>query len=88
MEIHCGNLPYSLNEAKLRLAFEAFGTVESAQIMLDKYSDKSRGFGFVRMPDNSQAQEAIATLNGQELDGRKIRISEARPERKFGTGEQ
>lgn len=84
MEIFCGNLPFSMDEAQLRLTFEAFGTVESAQVVTDKYTGKSRGFGFVNMADHTQAQKAIESLDGQELEGRVIRVSKARPEREFG----
>ena len=87
MEIHCGNLPFDFDDAKLRAAFATYGKVESAEVIMHKFTGKSRGFGFVTMPNSAEAKVAIATLSGKEIDGRTLRISEARPEKKFGNQE-
>lgn len=79
MNIYVGNLSYKINEDDLRSAFEAFGQVESAAIIKDKYSGQSKGFGFVEMPSAEEAQSAISSLNGKELKGRPIKVNEARP---------
>jgi RNA recognition motif-containing protein len=79
MNIYAGNLSYEVTEEDLRLAFEAFGQVESATILKDKYSGQSKGFGFVEMPSKGEAQSAIDGLNGTELKGRTINVNEARP---------
>jgi len=79
MNIYVGNLSYDTTEAGLKNAFEQYGQVESARIISDRYTNRSRGFGFVEMPDDSEAQAAIAGLNGSELDGRPLTVNEARP---------
>lgn len=79
MNIYVGNLSYQLTEDELRQAFEAFGQVESANIIRDKYTGQSRGFGFVEMPSAEEAQSAIIGLNGKELQGRSLNVNEARP---------
>lgn len=79
MNIYVGNLPYQTTEADLKTAFEAFGQVASATVIKDKLSGNSKGFGFVEMPTDSEAQAAIAGLNGKELGGRTINVNEARP---------
>ena len=79
MNIYVGNLSHNTTEENLRQAFESFGQVTSARIIKDKYSGQSRGFGFVEMPAQSQAQTAIRSLNGKELLGRQISVNEARP---------
>ena len=79
MDIYVGNLPYSISDAELRTAFENFGTVERARVVIDKFSGRSKGFGFVTMPDNDEANSAINGLNESDLDGRNIRVNEARP---------
>ncbi len=79
MNIYVGNLSYGTNDASLRTAFEAYGTVASSQVISDRETGRSRGFGFVEMPNDEQARAAIAALNGQELDGRKLNVNEARP---------
>jgi len=79
MNIYVGNLSYDTTDDRLRAAFEAYGRVVSARVMIDKYTDKSRGFGFVEMPAQDEAQAAIAALDGHELDGRRLRVNEARP---------
>lgn len=79
MNIYVGNLSFDASEQDLKKAFEAYGTVESSSIIKDKLSGKSRGFGFVVMPDKSAAEAALAGLNGTDMLGRKLRINEARP---------
>jgi len=77
--IFVGNLSYDLSEDEMRQAFEAFGTVQSASIIIDKMTGRSRGFGFVEMPDATQAQAAIAGLHQKDLKGRPLTVNEARP---------
>jgi RNA recognition motif-containing protein len=79
MNIYVGNLSFEVSEENLRQAFEAFGQVSSATTVKDKYSGQPRGFGFVEMPDRSEAQAAIENLNGKELLGRQMSVNEARP---------
>jgi RNA recognition motif-containing protein len=79
MNIYVGNLSYEVTEEDLRQAFGAFGQVESINIIKDKYSGESKGFGFVEMPDKAEAQSAIEGLNDKELKGRALKVSEARP---------
>ena len=79
MNIYVGNLSFDVSEENLRQAFEAFGQVSSASVVKDKYSGQPRGFGFVEMPDQAEAQAAIQNLNGKELLGRPMNVNEARP---------
>ena len=79
MNIYVGNLSREVTEDDLRQAFEAFGQVESANVIKDKFSGESRGFGFVEMPSKNEAQSAIDGLNGQDLMGRVVNVNEARP---------
>ena len=79
MNIYVGNLSYQSTEDDVRKAFEAFGTVATVNIITDKYSGASKGFGFVEMPNREEATAAIDGLNGTDLDGRSINVSEARP---------
>ena len=79
MNIYVGNLAYNTTEEGLRAAFGAHGDVDRVNIVTDRVTGRSRGFGFVEMPDDSQAQAAMSALNGQELDGRTLNINEARP---------
>jgi cold-inducible RNA-binding protein len=79
MNIYVGNLSYEVNEEDLQEAFKAFGQVESAKIITDKYSGQSKGFGFVEMPSKAEGQSAIDGLNGKELKGRTLNVNEARP---------
>jgi RNA recognition motif-containing protein len=74
-----GNLPYSLTEDELKSAFSQFGEVDSASIIMDRMSGQSKGFGFVEMPDDSEAEEAIKALNESALNGRNIKVNQARP---------
>ncbi|MBN1391724.1 MAG: RNA-binding protein [Sedimentisphaerales bacterium] len=79
MNIYVGNLSPQATEDDLKKAFEAFGQVESANIIKDKFSGESRGFGFVQMPSKTEAQSAIEKMNGTDLMGRTINVNEARP---------
>jgi len=79
MNIYVGSLSYKATDDDLRKEFEGFGQVESVNIIKDRYSGESRGFGFVEMPNKDEAQSAIEGLNGRELKGRKISVNEARP---------
>ena len=79
MNIYIGNLSYEVTEEDLQRAFEAFGQVESVNIIKDKFSGRSKGFGFVEMPDKANALSAINELNGKELKGRTLNVNEARP---------
>jgi cold-inducible RNA-binding protein len=84
MRIFVGNLNYRTDDNGLRAAFEPFGDVTEANVVVDRYTDRSRGFGFVDMPDNGQAVAAITALNGQEVDERKLTVNESQPkERRF-----
>jgi RNA recognition motif-containing protein len=78
MNIYCGNLNWETTEANLQAAFEEFGEVSSATIIKDRYTGQSRGFGFVEMPNEDEAQAAIAGMNGKELDGRPLKVDRAR----------
>jgi RNA recognition motif-containing protein len=79
MNIYVGNLSYDATDETIREAFESFGQVTSARVIKDKYSGQPRGFGFVEMPGQSQAQTAIKSLNGKELLGKEMSVNEARP---------
>lgn len=78
-KIYVGNLSYSLNDQSLVDVFSEFGNVESARIVTDRESGRSKGFGFVEMSTEDEAQNAIAKLNGAELEGRALNVSEAKP---------
>ena len=84
MNIYVGNLSYDLTEEELQQAFEAFGQVESAKIIKDAYTGRSRGFGFVEMPSKDEGEAAVNGLNGTSLKGRTLKVSEARPRREGG----
>ena len=90
MEIYVGNLAYATTDDGLKAAFAQFGEVTSARVVTDRMTGRSKGFGFVEMPDRAQAQAAIDALNGQELDGRPLRVNESQPkprgERRGGFG--
>lgn len=90
MDIYVGNLAYATTDDGLKAAFAAYGEVTSARVVADRMTGRSKGFGFVEMPDRAQAQAAIDALNGQELDGRPLRVNESQPkpprERRGGGG--
>jgi RNA recognition motif-containing protein len=79
MNLYIGNLDYGINEEKLKQIFEEFGEVTSANIITDKYTGRSKGFGFVEMPNNAEAQAAISALNGKSFNNREMNVNEARP---------
>lgn len=79
MNIYVGNLNYDTNDATLRAAFEAYGEVVRAQVIYDRDTGRSRGFGFVEMPSDTEAAAAVEALNGAELDGRTLNVDQARP---------
>ena len=81
MNIYAGNLNYSLTEEELEKVFAEYGEVSSVKIIRDKYTDQSKGFGFVEMTDDAAAQKAIDELNGTEIKGRELRVNQARPPR-------
>jgi RNA recognition motif-containing protein len=81
MNIYAGNLNYSLTEEELEKVFGEYGEVTSVKIIRDKYTDQSKGFGFIEMADDSAAQKAIDELNGTEVKGRELRVNQARPPR-------
>ena len=96
MNIYVGNLSWGLKDQDLQNLFTPFGEVASAKIVMDKFTQRSKGFGFVEMPNDEQAQAAIAQLNGSEIDGRNLVVNESRPKeggdggggfkKKFGGG--
>ncbi len=79
MEIYVGSLPYSVTEDDLKEAFTPFGEVSSVRLVCDKLSGKSKGFGFVEKPDNSEADAAIVALNENDFKGRDIKVNQAKP---------
>ncbi len=78
-KLYVGNISYDLDDAALKEMFSAHGTVEDSQVIVDRYTSKSRGFGFVEMSSDEEAQAAIEALDGQEISGRAIKVNEARP---------
>ncbi len=79
MNIYVGNLPREVTESELQEAFQAFGEVASAKIITDKLSGQSRGFGFVEMPTDDEAEKAITGLDGKDMKGRTLTVNKARP---------
>ncbi len=79
MNIYVGNLPFSTSEEDLKEAFEQYGQVDSARIIMDKFTNRSRGFGFVEMSEDDEAQAAIDALHESQLGGRAVVVNEARP---------
>ncbi len=78
-KLYVGNLPYSANDAELVEFFSKVGAVESATVMIDKMTGRSRGFGFVSMPNDDEATKAIESLNGVDMGGRNLTVNEAKP---------
>lgn len=78
-KIYVGNLAYGISSSDLQKMFEAYGVVQSAQVITDRDTGRSKGFGFVEMNSEQEAQAAIAALNGKEMDGRTLTVNEARP---------
>lgn len=81
MNLYVGNLSYSTSDDGLRSTFSAYGNVVSAKVITDKFSGRSRGFGFVEMGTDEEGRAAIEALNGKSLDGRNITVSEAKPKK-------
>ena len=79
MKIYVGNLSYSTSEDDIRTAFSAFGAVNTCDVIMDRGTGRSKGFGFVEMSDATEAKAAIEGLNGKDLDGRNLNVNEARP---------
>src|SRR5712692_3781406 len=85
-KLYVGNLGYGVTDSDLLKMFEAHGTVESAQVIMDRDTGRSKGFGFVEMKTDQEAQAAIAALNGQDSGGRALNVNEARPRTEGGRG--
>src|SRR5437868_15533656 len=83
-KLYVGNLSYETTDADLTKMFEPFGRVESAQVIMDRDTGRSKGFGFVEMKTDQEAQAAIAALNGKEMEGRALTVNEARPKTEGG----
>lgn len=86
MNIYVGNLSWGLKDQDLANMFTSFGEVASAKIVTDKFTQRSKGFGFVEMPNDAEAQAAIAQLNGSEVEGRNLVVNESRPKQEGGGG--
>lgn len=86
MNIYVGNLSWGLKDQDLANLFAPYGEVASAKIVMDKFTQRSKGFGFVEMPNDEQAQAAIAQLNGSEVEGRNLVVNESRPKEDNGGG--
>jgi cold-inducible RNA-binding protein len=86
MKIYVGNLPFSMDNDALLELFKQHGEVEEATVVTDRDTGRSRGFGFVTMPDGGEANKAIEAINGQEVDGRALNVNEARPKKQGGGG--
>ena len=84
MNIYVGNLPFEVTEDQLHVAFTQHGEVASARVITDRMTGRSRGFGFVEMPNNDEAEAAIRALNGQDFHGRPLTVNEARPRENGG----
>ncbi len=85
-KLYVGNLTYGVTDSDLQAMFEPHGTVQSAQVIMDRDTGRSKGFGFVEMGSDSEAQAAITALNGKEVDGRALTVNEARPKTEGGGG--
>ena len=81
MNIYVGNLSWGMSDDELQKTFEEYGAVDSARIITDRDTGRSRGFGFVEMPDDGEASAALEALNGHEIDGRVLKVNEAKPRR-------
>src|SRR5260370_27514952 len=85
-KLYVGNLAYGVTDSTLAQMFEAHGTVQSAQVIMDRDTGRSKGFGFVEMGSDAEAQAAIAALNGKDMEGRSLTVNEARPREERGGG--
>jgi RNA recognition motif-containing protein len=79
MNIYVGNLPYGVSDADLQKMFSEFGSVSESKIVTDRDTGRSKGFGFVEMPNQTEGEEAIKQLNGREMEGRNIKVNVAKP---------
>lgn len=79
MNIYIGNLSYNVTEDNLKAMFETFGEIESVKVITDRFTGRSKGFGFIEMPSNSEADQAIKALNGKFIEGRNIKVNQANP---------
>ena len=90
MDIYVGNLPYSVNDSQLQELFTQYGNVTSARVIIDRFTGNSKGFGFVEMPEKDEATAAINALDGNDFEGRSLRVNESQPkprgERRGGGG--
>jgi len=77
MNIYVGNLPYSIKDDRLKELFSQYGEVEAAKVIMDRFDGRSKGYGFVEMPDNSEADQAIKQLNGKSIEGKSIKVNPA-----------
>ncbi len=85
-KLYVGNLPYTVTESALSDKFAAYGTVESAKLIIDRETGRSKGFGFIEMASDSEAQAAIEKVNGTDYEGRPMKVNEARPQEKRSGG--
>ncbi|UCF97377.1 MAG: RNA-binding protein [Spirochaetaceae bacterium] len=86
-KLYVGGLPFSVTDERLKELFEPHGTVESAKVVTDRYTDRSRGFGFVEMSTQQEAEQAIKALNGTDIEGRSLTVNESKPrENRPGSG--
>jgi len=85
-KLYVGNLAYGVSSSDLQQMFEPFGTVQSAQVIMDRDTGRSKGFGFVEMGSDQEAQAAIAAMSGKEVDGRRLTVNEAKPREDRGGG--
>jgi RNA recognition motif-containing protein len=86
MDIYVGNLPYEADDQQLQDLFSQHGTVTSARVIMDRMTDRSKGFGFVEMPDQAEANTAINALNETDMGGRNLRVNESQPKTRDGGG--
>ncbi len=85
-KLYVGNLSYEVNDSELQQMFEPYGTVQSAQVIMDRDTGRSKGFGFVEMGSDQEAQAAIAALSGKQVGGRSLTVNEAKPKEGGGGG--
>ncbi|HYU34546.1 MAG TPA: RNA-binding protein, partial [Thermoanaerobaculia bacterium] len=85
-KLYVGNLPYSVRDSDLEDLFSPHGSVQSAQVIIERDTGRSKGFGFVEMSNDQEAQEAISALNGRDMEGRTLTVNEARPKEEGGGG--
>jgi RNA recognition motif-containing protein len=79
MKVYVGNLPWSVDDSKLKEMFTSYGEIEEANVIVNKFNNRSKGFGFVTFKDDASAQKAISEMNEKELEGRKLTVNEAKP---------